>query len=86
MPTKTRLKTASCPLGMWEAVIKTEDVEKIREFLERPNAERTSEELTYLSQKYLSGKKAGRCAPCNSAMLKELQRIVHNADTQTKPG
>ena len=82
MPTKTRLKTASCPLGKWEAYIKPEDVQRIKEFLDRDNAHRTASELTYLTQKYLSPtKKAGGCAPCNRNLLKELQKIVESADT-----
>ena len=36
MPTKTRLKVASCPLGKWEAEIKQSDLDAIRELIENP--------------------------------------------------
>jgi hypothetical protein len=82
MPTKTRLKTASCPLGKWEATITSKDVEQIREFLTRDNKLRTTGELTMLANKYLgAGKAAGSCGPCNSKLMKELETLVNNADT-----
>ena len=82
MPAKTKLKTSSCPLGKWDAYIKPEDVQRIKEFLNRDNAHRTASELTHLTKKYLSPtKKAGGCAPCNRNLLKELQKIVDSADT-----
>ena len=83
MPTKTRLKTASCPLGRWEATITSKDVDQIREFLERDNKLRTTGELTMLANKYLgAGKAAGSCGPCNSKLMKELETLVNNADSQ----
>lgn len=82
MPTKTRLKTASCPMGKWEATITSKDVEQIREFLTRDNKLRTTGELTMLANKYLgAGKAAGSCGPCNSKLMKELETLVNNADT-----
>jgi hypothetical protein len=84
MPTKTRLKTASCPLGKWEATITSKDVDQIREFLTRDNKLRTTGELTMLANKYLgAGKAAGSCGPCNSKLMKELETLVKNADSQT---
>ena len=84
MPTKTRLKTASCPLGRWEATITSKDVDQIREFLTRDNKLRTTGELTMLANKYLgAGKAAGSCGPCNSKLMKELETLVKNADSQT---
>ena len=75
MPTKTRLKTASCPLGKWEA---------IREFLNRDNKLRTTGELTMLANKYLgAGKAAGSCGPCNSKLMKELETLVNNATSNS---
>ena len=83
MPTKTRLKTASCPLGRWEATITSKDVDQIREFLQRDNKLRTTGELTMLANKYLeAGKAAGSCGPCNSKLMKELETLVNNADSQ----
>ena len=83
MPTKTRFKTASCPLGKWEATVKSEDIEQIREFLNRDNSLRTVGELTALSQKYLGHGQAGSCPPCNSKLMKELETLVNNADSNT---
>ena len=84
MPTKTRLKTASCPLGKWEAIVKPEDIEQIREFLHRDNKLRTTGELTMLANKYLgAGKAAGSCGPCNSKLMKELETLVNNANTNS---
>lgn len=36
MPTKTRLKVASCPLDKWEAEISVELLDKIRDLIENP--------------------------------------------------
>lgn len=84
MPAKARFKVSSCPLDKWPALITPDDIETIREFLERDNRLRTAEELTTLVNKYLGpGKQASRCAPCNAALLKELQRIVNHADTNS---
>lgn len=83
MPAKTKLKTASCPLGKWEATVKSEDVEQIREFLTRDNQYRTTGELTMLANKYLgAGKAAGSCSSCNRRLLNELETLVKNADAQ----
>jgi hypothetical protein len=84
MPAKTKLKTASCPLGKWEATVKSEDVAQIKEFLTRDNQYRTTGELTMLANKYLgAGKAASSCPPCNRKLLQELQTLVDNADSQT---
>jgi hypothetical protein len=83
MPAKTKLKTASCPLGKWEATVTKEDVEKIREFLERDNQYRTTGELTELSHKFLGPhRSANGCSSCNRKLLTDLKKIVDNADTQ----
>ena len=84
MPTKARLKIASCPLGKWDAIITEKDLEIIREFLDRPNGQRTKQELMYLSEKYLAGKKASSCPPCNATLMKELERIVNHAASESK--
>jgi len=83
MPAKTKLKTASCPLGKWEATVTSEDLVQIKEFLGRDNRQRTAGELTMLANKYLgAGKKASSCPPCNRKLLNELQTLVDNADSQ----
>ena len=84
MPAKTKLKVASCPLDKWGATVTPQDVEQIREFLDRHNDLRTKEELTMLANKFLgAGKKASGCAACNRKLLEQLEKLVHNADTQT---
>ena len=83
MPAKTKLKVASCPLDKWEAVVSADDVERIREFLTRNNSERTKQELTELSVKFLGGGKASNCPACNRKLIQQLKDLVHNADTQT---
>ena len=45
MPTKTRLKVASCELGKWEAEITAEDIEEIQTFLKTENQFRTNGQL-----------------------------------------
>ena len=82
MPAKTKLKTASCPLDKWEATVTAEDVEQIREFLNRNNELRSKGELTELARKFLGGQKASGCAACNRKLLQHLKELVHNADTQ----
>lgn len=84
MPAKTKLKVASCPLDKWEALVTAEDIEIIREFLERDNADRTKQELNDLSTKFLQGQRASGCAACNRKLLKQLKDLVHNADTHTR--
>ena len=79
MPAKTKLKTASCPLGKWEAVIKETDVERIKEFLEKPDSLKKKDELNELSKAYLRGQKASTCPSCNRNIINELKAIVRNA-------
>jgi len=79
MPTKTRFKTSSCPLGKWEAVITEADIEKIKAFLDQKD--KTIEGLQELSNKYLSGTKVSTCPSCNRNMINELKAIVRNADS-----
>jgi len=84
MPAKARFKVSSCPLGKWQAFITPNDIERIREFLHRDNRKRTPNELTELARKYLGpDKEASGCGSCNSALLKELQRLVHHADSNS---
>ncbi len=82
MPAKTKLKVASCPLDKWDALITSEDIENIREFLGRDNANRTKRELSVLSTKFLGGQRASGCAACNRKLLQQLKDLVHKADSQ----
>ena len=81
MPAKTKLKTASCPLGKWEAVIKDADIQKIKSFLEKKDSLKRADELNALSKEYLKGQKASTCPSCNRSIINELKAIVNNATT-----
>ena len=84
MPAKTKLKVASCPLGKWEALIKPEDIEQIRIFLNKDDREKTAEELTAFARKYIGpSKAASSCSACNRKLLTSLKNLVHDADSQT---
>lgn len=83
MPAKTKLKVASCPLGKWEALIKPEDIEEIRTFLDKDDREKTAEELTTFAKKYLGpSKAASSCGACNRKLLTSLKNLVKDADSQ----
>lgn len=79
MPTKTRFKTSSCPLGKWSALITAKDLEKIQAFLDQPD--KTIEGLQQMSHDYLNGMKVSTCPSCNRKMIDELKAIIKNADT-----
>ncbi len=84
LPAKTKLKVSSCPLGKWEATVTDEDIESIREFINRDNSKRTMEELTALATKHLGkGQKASSCSSCNRKLMDQLKSLVKNADSQT---
>jgi hypothetical protein len=84
LPAKTKLKVSSCPLGKWEATVTDEDIETIREFVNRDNSKRTMEELTALATKHLGkGQKASSCPSCNRKLLDQLKTLLNNADSQT---
>jgi len=84
MPTKTRLKVASCPLGKWEAIIKKSDLEEIRTFLNLSDKEKTADALNDLAGRFIHpSKKASQCSSCNRKLIQELQRLLNHADTET---
>jgi len=83
LPAKTKLKVSSCPLGKWEATVTDEDIETIREFVNRDNSKRRMEELTALATKHLGkGQKASSCPSCNRKLLDQLKTLLNNADSQ----
>jgi hypothetical protein len=83
MPTKTRLKVASCPLNKWPAVITPAEIEDIRKFLTLSDKQKTDEELTKLAGKYIhASERASSCSGCNKRLIRELQRLVNHADTE----
>jgi hypothetical protein len=81
MPTKTRLKVASCPLDKWEAEITKADLEEIKKFLKTENQFRTSGQLAKLYGKATgTNQQASSCSSCNRRMLDELNKLIKDAD------
>jgi hypothetical protein len=81
MPTKTRLKVASCPLDKWEAEITKADLEEIKKFLKTENQFRTSGQLAKLYGKATgTNQQASSCSSCNRRMLDELSKLITDAD------
>jgi hypothetical protein len=81
MPTKTRLKVASCPLDKWEAEITKADLEEIKKFLNTENQFRTSGQLAKLYGKATgTNQQASSCSSCNRRMLDELNKLITDAD------
>ena len=81
MPTKTRLKVASCPLDKWQAEITKTDLEEIKKFLNTENQFRTSGQLAKLYGKATgTNQQASSCSSCNRRMLDELNKLIRDAD------
>lgn len=81
MPTKTRLKVASCPLGKWEAEIKESELEEIRNLLDNPN-KATNGDLARLYSKVTgTNTKPSQCSSCNRRMFNELKQLLKDATT-----
>ena len=81
MPTKTRLKVASCPLDKWQAEIAKADLEEIKKFLKTENQFRTSGQLAKLYGKATgTNQQASSCSSCNRRMLDELNKLIRDAD------
>ena len=81
MPTKTRLKVASCPLDKWEAEITKADLEEIKKFLKTENQFRTSGQPAKLYGKATgTNQQASSCSSCNRRMLDELNKLITDAD------
>jgi len=84
MPTKTRLKVASCPLDKWDAEITKSDIEEIQTFLTTENQFRTNGQLAELYSKATgTNQKPSSCSSCNRKMLEELQKLVNDANRKT---
>lgn len=82
MPTKTRLKVASCPLGKWEAEIKQNDLDAIRTLIENPK-DATNGDLAELYSKATgTNTQASQCSSCNRKMFNELKQLLKEADKQ----
>ena len=81
MPTKTRLKVASCPLDKWQAEITKADLEEIKKFLKTENQFRTIGQLSKLYGKATgTNQQASSCSSCNRRMLDELNKLITDAD------
>jgi len=80
MPTKTRLKVASCPLGKWEAEIKETDLTEIRNLLENPKQATNGDLARIYSKATGTNTPASSCSSCNRRMLGELQKLLNDAE------
>ena len=81
MPTKTRLKVASCPLGKWEAEIKASDLDAIRKLIENPTKATNGDLAELYSKATGNNTKASQCSSCNRRMLNELKQLLKDATT-----
>ena len=81
MPTKTRLKVASCPLGKWEAEISKEDLDAIRKLIEDPTQATNGDLAELYSKATGTNTKASQCSSCNRRMLNELKKLLKDATT-----
>jgi len=83
MPTKTRLKVASCPLDKWEAEINAELLDKIRDLIENPK-DATNGDLAELYSKATgTNTQASQCSSCNRKMYNELKQLLKDATPKT---
>jgi len=80
MPTKTRLKVASCPLDKWEAEIKETDLTEIRNLLENPKQATNGDLARIYSKATGTNTKPSQCSSCNRRMLGELQKLLNDAE------
>ena len=73
MPTKARLKVASCPLDKWPATLSAQDIADLRKFLETDIRYLTNEDLQVMHNR-MTGENNQRtsCQPCQNKMYKEL--------------
>jgi hypothetical protein len=81
MPTKTRLKVASCPLGKWEAEISAEFLDKVRELIDNPRNATNGDLAELYSKATGTNTKASQCSSCNRRMLNELKQLLKDATT-----
>ena len=81
MPTKTRLKVASCPLGKWEAEIQSSDLEEIRNLLDNPNKATNGDLARLYSKATGTNTKPSQCSSCNRKMFNELKQLLKDATT-----
>lgn len=81
MPTKTRLKVASCPFGKWEAEIKESDLDAIRKLIENPTKATNGDLAELYSKATGTNTKASQCSSCNRRMLNELKQLLKDATT-----
>jgi len=83
MPTKTRLKVASCPLGKWEAEISGEFLDKVRELIDNPRNATNGDLAELYSKATGTNTKASQCSSCNRRMLNELKQLLKDATSKT---
>lgn len=81
MPTKTRLKVASCPLGKWEAEIKEKDLKAIRNLIENPTKATNGQLAELYSKATGTNTRPSQCSSCNRKMFNELKQLLNDATT-----
>ena len=79
MPTKTRHKVASCPLGKWEAEIKENDLEEIRNLLDNPDKATNGDLARLYSKATGTNTRPSQCSSCNRRMFNELKTLLNDA-------
>lgn len=79
MPTKTRLKVASCPLGKWGAEITETDLTEIRNIIENPTKATNGDLARIYSKATGTNTQASQCSSCNRRMLNELKTLLNDA-------
>lgn len=83
MPTKTRLKIASCPLGKWDSEIKSSDLKKIKAILDDPTKATNGDLAQVYSSVTGTNTQASTCSSCNKRMLNELKTLLNDAPPET---
>ena len=83
MPTKTRLKVASCPLDKWEAEINAELLDKVRELIENPRNATNGDLAELYSKATGTNTQASQCSSCNRRMFNELKQLLKDATPKT---
>ena len=81
MPTKTRLKVASCPVGKWESEIKETDLTEIKNLLDNPHKATNGDLARLYSKATGTNTPPSRCSSCNNRMFNELKQLLKDATT-----
>ena len=83
MPIKTKLKTSTCPLGKWKAMVSSADLREIESLLDSITGNRITgpqnNKLTELWNKASGGnRRVSNCNTCVKDMIKDLKRLTND--------